>query len=80
MRMVNSIAGETRDDGVKLITFTSAELRSVEVYTLTVVVADRAGNLSVPQRFTYTDEIKPPLVTFISPAAEVKGKSLVRDF
>ena len=62
-----SIAGEKRDDGVKLITFTSAELRSVDVYTLTVVVADRAGNVSVPQRFAYTDEIKPPRVISILP-------------
>ena len=70
------IAGEKRDDGVKLITFTSAELRSVEVYTLTVVVADRAGNLSVPQRFTYTDEIKPPLVTSISPPTKSRVNHL----
>ena len=65
-----SIAGEKRDDGVKLITFTSAELRSVDVYTLTVVVADRAGNVSVPQRFAYTDEIKPPRVISILPPAK----------
>ena len=61
------IAGEKRDDGVKLITFTSAELTSVGVYTLTVVVADRAGNVSVPQRFTYGDLIKPPRVISILP-------------
>ena len=70
------IAGETRDDGIKLITFTSAELRSVEVYTLTVVVTDRAGNLSVPQRFTYTDEIKPPRVTSISPPTKSRVNHL----
>ena len=70
------IAGEQRDDGVKLITFTSAELTSVGVYTLTVVVADRAGNVGVPQRFTYTDEIKPPRVASISPPAKSRVNHL----
>ena len=70
------IAGAKRDDGVKLITFTSAELTSVGVYTLTVVVADRAGNLSVPQQFTYSDEIKPPRVTSISPPAKSRVNHL----
>ena len=70
------IAGEQRDDGVKLITFTSAELTSVGVYTLTVVVADRAGNVGVPQRFTYTDEIKPPRVTSITPPAKSRVNHL----
>ncbi len=70
------IAGETRDDGVKLITFTSAELTSVGVYTLTVVVADRAGNAGVPQRFTYSDEIKPPRVISITPPAKSRVNHL----
>ena len=61
------IAGEAKDDGIKTVTFTSAELTSVGVYTLTVVVADRAGNVSVPQRFTYGDLIKPPRVASILP-------------
>lgn len=64
------IAGEKKDDGVKMITFTSAELVSVGVYTLTVVVADRAGNLSIPQQFTYRDEIKPLRVMSFSPPAK----------
>ena len=37
------------------------------VYALTIVVADRAGNVSVPHRFTYRDEIKPPRVVSLSP-------------
>ncbi len=64
------IAGEMKDDGVSVITFTSAELGSVGVYTLTIVVADRAGNLSVPQQFTYRDVILPPRVVSFSPAAK----------
>ena len=70
------IAGETKDDGVKVITFTSAELTSVGVYTLTVVVADRAGNVSVPQRFAYGDLIKPPRVASISPPAKSRVNRL----
>lgn len=64
------IAGEMKDDGVSVITFTSAELASVGVYTLTIVVADRAGNLSVPQKFAYRDVIHPPprVVSFSPPA------------
>jgi methionine-rich copper-binding protein CopC len=64
------IAGDMKDDGVSVITFTSAELASVGVYTLTIVVADRAGNLSVPQQFTYRDVILPPRVVSFSPAAK----------
>ena len=64
------IAGEMKDDGVSVITFTSAELASVGVYTLTIVVADRAGNLSVPQQFTYRDVILPPRVMSFSPPAK----------
>ena len=71
-----SIAGEQKDDGVKLITFTSAELTSVGVYTLTVMVADRAGNVGVPQRFTYSDEIKPPRVISIAPPAKSRVNHL----
>ena len=70
------IAGETKDDGVKMVTFTSAELASVGVYTLTVVVADRAGNVSVPQRFTYRDEIKPPRVVSIMPPTKSRVNRL----
>ena len=70
------IAGETRDDGVKLITFTSAELTSVGVYTLTVMVADHAGNVSVPQQFTYADEIKPPRVVSLSPPTKSRVNRL----
>ena len=70
------IAGETKDDGVKIITFTSAELTSVGVYTLTVMVADRAGNVSVPQRFTYRDLIKPPHVASISPPTKSRVNRL----
>ena len=71
------VAGEQRDDGEKLIKFTSAELTGVGVYTLTVVVADRAGNVGVPQRFTYSDEIKPPpRVTSISPLAKSRVNHL----
>ena len=62
-----SVAGEKKDDGVKMITFSSAELTSVGVYTLTVAAADRAGNVSVPQRFTYGILIKPPRVASMSP-------------
>ena len=64
------VAGETKDDGVKIITFTSAELTTVGVYTLTVTVADRAGNVSVPQRFTYGVLINPPRVASMSPPAK----------
>ena len=74
------IAGETEDDGVKIITFTSTELTSVGVYTLTVVVADRAGNVSVPQRFTYRDLIKPPRVALISPSAKSRVNRLTEIF
>ena len=70
------VAGETKDDGVKIVTFTSAELASVGVYTLTVVVADRAGNVSVPQRFTYRDEIKPPRVVSIMPPTKSRVNHL----
>ena len=70
------VAGETKDDGVKMVTFTSAELASVGVYTLTVVVADRAGNVSVPQRFTYRDEIKPPRVVSIMPPTKSRVNRL----
>ena len=70
------IPGETKDDGVKIIAFTSTELTSVGVYTLTVVVADRAGNVSVPQRFTYRDLIKPPHVASISPPAKSRVNRL----
>ena len=70
------IPGETKDDGVKIIAFTSTELTSVGVYTLTVVVADRAGNVSVPQRFTYRDLIKPPRVASISPPAKSRVNRL----
>ena len=52
----------------------------MDVYTLTVVVADRAGNVSVPQQFTYTDEIKPPRIASIYATGEVKSKPLDRDF
>ena len=65
-----SVAGEKTNDGVKGITFTSAELASVGVYTLTVAVADRAGNVSVPQRFTYGVLINPPRVASMSPPAK----------
>ena len=74
------IAGETEDDGVKIITFTSTELTSVGVYTLTVVVADRAGNVSAPQRFTYRDLIKPPRVALISPSAKSRVNRLTEIF
>ena len=70
------VAGETKDDGVKMVTFTSAELASVGVYTLTIVVADRAGNVSVPQRFTYRDEIKPPRVVSIMPPTKSRVNRL----
>ena len=70
------IAGETEDDGVKMVTFTSTELTSVGVYTLTVVVADRAGNVSVPQRFTYRDLIKPPRIASIMPSAKSRVNRL----
>ena len=70
------IAGETKDDGVKIITFTSAKLTSVGVYTLTVMIADRAGNVSVPQRFTYRDLIKPPRVVSISPPTKSRVSRL----
>ena len=64
------IAGEMKADGLSVITFTSAELASVGVYTLTIVVADRAGNLSVPQQFTYRDVLLPPRVVSFSPPAK----------
>ena len=70
------IAGEKRDDGVKLITFTSSELTSVGVYTVIVVVADRVGNVGVPQRFIYRDQVKPPRVTSITPATKSRVNSL----
>ena len=70
------VAGETKDDGVKMVTFTSAELASVGVYTLTVEVVDRAGNVSVPQRFTYRDEIKPPRVVSIMPPTKSRVNRL----
>ena len=70
------IAGEKRDDGVKLITFTSSELTSVGVYTVIVVVADRVGNVGVPQRFIYRDQVKPPRVTSITPATKSRVNRL----
>ena len=70
------IVGEKKNDDVKMVTFTSAELTSVGVYTLTVVVADRAGNVSVPQRFTYRDEIKPPRVVSIMPPTKSRVNRL----
>ncbi len=71
-----SVAGEKKDDGAKMITFSSAELTSAGVYTLIVTAADRAGNVGVPQRFTYRDLIKPPRVASISPPTKSRVNRL----
>ncbi len=73
-----TINGKKTDDGLNKITFKSDVLPSVGTYTLSVTLADFAGNSGLPQKFKYDYRIDPPRVVSISPSNKAKVNRLNR--